>query len=163
MGRYYQKYFEDYEEERVPNKRGNGTHLQYTYKGFYYRQELNPVMQALLRVCYVVLFVLELYFFAKAGTKELHCNLNPVMALLQAFSMLGYVWLGWILFFYVSAPRDMTIYKYKSTAFYGCGDNNSLQWFFFRSCDRPAGIYSGGSSWNFMAIYGKKYAIQKNI
>ena len=30
--------------------------------------------------------------------------------------MLGYVWLGWILFFYVSAPRDMTIYKYKSTA-----------------------------------------------
>ncbi len=116
MGRYYQKYFEDYEEERVPNKRGNGTHLQYTYKGFYYRQELNPVMQALLRVCYVVLFVLELYFFAKAGTKELHCNLNPVMALLQAFSMLGYVWLGWILFFYVSAPRDMTIYKYKSTA-----------------------------------------------
>ena len=53
MGRYYQKYSEDYEEERVPNKRGNGTHLQYTYKGFYYRQELNPVMQALLRVCYV--------------------------------------------------------------------------------------------------------------
>ena len=73
-------------------------------------------MQALLRVCYVVLFGLELYFFAKAGTKEIHCNLNPAMALLQAFSMLGYVWLGWILFFYVSAPRDMTIYKYKSTA-----------------------------------------------
>ena len=56
MGRYYQKYFEDYEEDRVSNKRGNGTHLQYTYKGFYYRQELTPVMQALLRVCYVVLF-----------------------------------------------------------------------------------------------------------
>ena len=33
MGRYYQKYFEDYEENRVPNKYGNGTHLQYTYKG----------------------------------------------------------------------------------------------------------------------------------
>ena len=116
MGRYYQKYFEDYEEDRVSNKRGNGTHLQYTYKGFYYRQELTPVMQALLRVCYVVLFGLELYFFAKAGTKGLYCNLNPAIALLQAFSMLGYVWLGWILFFYVSAPRDMTIYKYKSTA-----------------------------------------------
>ena len=44
MGRYYQKYFEDYEENRVPNKWGNGTHLQYTYKGFYYRQELNKRM-----------------------------------------------------------------------------------------------------------------------
>ena len=66
MGRYYQKYFEDYEEDRVLNKRGNGTHLQYTYKGFYYRQELTPVMQALLRVCYVVLFGLELYLFCKS-------------------------------------------------------------------------------------------------
>ena len=43
MGRYYQKYFEDYEEDRVLNKRGNGTHLQYTYKGFYYRQELTSL------------------------------------------------------------------------------------------------------------------------
>ena len=51
MGRYYQKYFEDYEENRVPNKWGNGTHLQYTYKGFYYRQELNKRMQIALRIC----------------------------------------------------------------------------------------------------------------
>ena len=116
MGRYYQKYFEDYEEDRVPNKRGNGTHLQYTYKGFYYRQELNKGMQIALRICYGMLFLLELYFFAKAGTRNISCNANPVMALLQSLSMLCYVWLGWILVFYVSAPRDMTIYKYKSTA-----------------------------------------------
>ena len=73
-------------------------------------------MQALLRVCYVVLFGLELYFFAKAGTKGLRCNLNPVMALLQAFSMLGYVWIGWIPFLLCICTEDMTIYKYKSTA-----------------------------------------------
>ena len=116
MGRYYQKYFEDYEENRVPNKWGNGTHLQYTYKGFYYRQELNKRMQIALRICYGMLFLLELHFFAKAGTGIISCNANPVMALLQSLSMLCYVWLGWILFFYVSAPRDMTIYKYRSTA-----------------------------------------------
>lgn len=116
MGRYYQKYFEDYEENRVPNKWGNGTHLQYTYKGFYYRQELNKRMQIALRICYGMLFLLEVYFFAKAGTRIISCNANPVMALLQSLSMLCYVWLGWILAFYVSAPRDMTIYKYRSTA-----------------------------------------------
>ena len=33
MGRYYQKYFDDYEEVLVVNKRGNGTQLQCTYKG----------------------------------------------------------------------------------------------------------------------------------
>ena len=63
-----------------------------------------------------MLFLLELPFFAKAGTGIISCNANPVMALLQSLSMLCYVWLGWILFFYVSAPRDMTIYKYRSTA-----------------------------------------------
>ena len=139
MGRYYQKYFEDYEEDRVSNKRGNGTHLQYTYKGFYYRQELTPVMQALLRVCYVVLFGLELYFFAKAGTKGLYCNLNPAIALLQAFSM---AWLDPFLLCICTKRYDhLQVQKYRSSASKGteafswliphhascgCGNNSGL-------------------------------------
>jgi len=52
MGRYYQKYFEDYEENRVPNKWGNGTHLQYTYKGFYYRQECRLRFASVMECCF---------------------------------------------------------------------------------------------------------------
>lgn len=114
--RYYEKYFEDFKENIVPNKNGKGTHREYVYEGYYYRQDLTRTRQILLRVCYVLLFGLELYFFIRGGFSAASRNQNPAVVVCQGLNMLCFIWLAWILIFYVAAPRDMTVYQYKSTA-----------------------------------------------
>lgn len=116
MNRYYQKYFEDHVERHVPNKSGSGEHLEFTYTGYYYRQELSKTMQVLLRLCYAALFAAQVYFFAGAGMAVSPCNTSLSAVLFQSLTMLCLLWTAWILCFYVTAPRDMTVYKYKSTA-----------------------------------------------
>lgn len=114
--RYYEKYFEDYRENIVPDKSGKGTHREYIYEGYYYRQNLTRGRQVLLRICYVLLFGLELYFFIKGGFSAASRNQNPAVVVCQGLNMLCFIWLAWVVIFYAAAPRDMTVYQYKSTA-----------------------------------------------
>ena len=122
----------------VPNKRGNGTHLQYTYKGFYYRQELTPsyadcASPGVLCGC---CFGLELYIFSqRRGPRDHFLQLQIrrwlCFRLLACWGMSG---LGGSCFFYVSAPRDMTIYKYRSTALQLSKGTEAVSWFIYSEC-----------------------------
>lgn len=116
MKGYYHKYFEGYKEDRVQNKNGRGTHIEYRYVGYYFRQGLRDSLRILLRILYVLLGMASLGSLLFASTYQAHCNQTPYMAVLQAVTMLAFVWFFWVLVFYVCAPREMTVYKYKSTA-----------------------------------------------
>lgn len=114
--RFYERFFEDYTERAVAAGDGKRLRREYTYEGYYYRQELTQARRIALRLGYVLLFALELYFFWRGGCKPSVCNAHPVTAVCQGLHLLCDIWLAWILLFYVTAPRDMTVYQYKSTA-----------------------------------------------
>lgn len=116
MKNYYHKYFEDYAEERVPNRDGKGTHIEHTYAGYYYRLGLNGSVKIALRSLYLLLGLAAAGCLLFGSTRTAHYNTMPYAAILQALTLLAVVWFIWVLLYYVLSPKDMTVYKYKSTA-----------------------------------------------
>lgn len=111
MKGYYHKYFEDFEEERVPNQNGKGTHIEHKYVGYYFHLGMNEA----LRILYALMGA-AVGCLAYAATRTAHCNTAGYSVVFQAVTLLLCLWFLWVLVYYVSAPKDMTIYKYKSTA-----------------------------------------------
>lgn len=116
MKGYYHKYFEGYKEDRVLNRNGRGTHIEYTYASYYFRQDMKDSMRVLLRILYVVMAAGTACAFLYASSRTVHCNQVIYMALCQAVTTLALLWFFWVLIYYIFAPREMTVYKYKSTA-----------------------------------------------
>lgn len=116
MKGYYHKYFEGYEENKVLNRNGKGTHIEYTYVGYYFRQGIRSFSRLLLRILYILMGLAAAGCLLFSSTRRAHCNQMPYMVVLQALTLLAFVWFAWVLIYYVCAPQEMTIYKYKSTA-----------------------------------------------
>ena len=116
MKNYYHKYFEDYEEERVPNRDGKGTHIEHKYVGYYYRLGVKRITRIALRLLYLVLGCLAAACLLFGAARMAHCNTLPVMVILQAVTLLLLIWFVWVLLYYIFVPENMTSYKYKSTA-----------------------------------------------
>lgn len=116
MKSYYHKYFEGYEEDKVLNRNGRGTHIEYTYVGYYFRQGIKNFSRILLRMLYVLMSVAAVGSLIFSSTRLVHCNQTPYMVALQALTLLTFIWFFWVMLSYVFAPKEMTVYKYKSTA-----------------------------------------------
>lgn len=116
MTGYYQKYFEGYEEQRVQNKKGKGTHIEYTYVELYYRLNLPVTAIIALRITYIVLFVCTAMLFLHSAVYSEQLNTLPYVVVCQGLNIIAGIWVVWVLIFYVTAPRNMTAYKYKSTS-----------------------------------------------
>ena len=116
MKNYYHKYFEDYEEERVPNRDGKGTHIEHKYVGYYYRLGVKDAVKIALRAVYLLMGIIATGCLMVASTRVAHCNTIPCSVILQAITMLAVIWFIWVLVYYKFAPKNMTVYKYKSTA-----------------------------------------------
>ena len=116
MKGYYHKYFEGYKEDRVLNANGRGTHIEYTYASYYFRQDVKDYVRAAIRILYVLMAAAATGGFLCASSRTVHCNQVFYMALCQALTTLAFVWFFWVLIYYILAPREMTVYKYKSTA-----------------------------------------------
>ncbi|MDO5422877.1 MAG: hypothetical protein Q4F41_04020 [Eubacteriales bacterium] len=116
MKRYYHKYFEGYEEEKVPAKNGKGTRIAHTYVSYYFRQGVNEWVRIALRILYLAMSLAAFGCLLYAATSYAHCNQTPWMVVAQALTLLAFLWFAWVLAYYVCAPKEMTIYKYKSTA-----------------------------------------------
>lgn len=116
MKGYYHKYFEGYEENKVLNRSGRGTHIEYTYSGYYFRQGIKTFPRILLRLLYGLMGLAAVGCLLLSSTRGAHCNQVPYMAVFQAVTMLLLIWFVWVLIFYICAPGEMTVYKYKSTA-----------------------------------------------
>lgn len=116
MKGYYHKYFEDFEEERVPNQNGKGTHIEHKYVGYYFHLGMKDAVRIVLRILYALMGAAAVGCLGFASTRMAHCNTVGYSVVFQAITLLLCLWFLWVLVYYVSAPKDMTIYKYKSTA-----------------------------------------------
>jgi archaellum biogenesis protein FlaJ (TadC family) len=116
MKNYYHKYFEDYEEERVPNRDGKGTHIEHKYVGYYYRLGVSDAVKIVLRILYLLTGLIAAGCLVFASTRVAHCNTMSYSVILQAITLLTVIWFVWVLIYYILSPKDMTVYKYKSTA-----------------------------------------------
>jgi archaellum biogenesis protein FlaJ (TadC family) len=116
MKNYYHKYFEDYEEERVLNRNGKGTHIEHRYVGYYYRLGVSDIVKTVLRILYLLMGLVAAGCLVFASTRAAHCNTMPYSVILQAITLLTVIWFAWVLIYYILSPKDMTVYKYKSTA-----------------------------------------------
>jgi archaellum biogenesis protein FlaJ (TadC family) len=116
MKNYYHKYFEDFEEERVPNRDGKGTHIEHKYVGYYYRLGVKNAVKFALRTLYLLLGAVVIGCLLFASTRMAHYNTMPYSVVLQAITLLAILWFLWVLIYYILSPNDMTVYKYKSTA-----------------------------------------------
>lgn len=116
MRKFYHKYFEGYEEHRLPKPNGKGMHIEYTYVGVFYRQEHTKRIWIGLKILYLLMLTAVLALFIHAATRPLACNTAPYVVICQSICLLGMIWLTWVVINYIAAPRNMKIYTYKSTS-----------------------------------------------
>ena len=110
----YHAYFEGYTEYQEKDARGK-THLRRVYTGTWYRQALSPKQSLLVRVAYVLLFLLQLGCLALAGIMQGNAGTTfyivlPEIVTVCLLSRLGYV----LLVNYLFLPRKMTVHDYKA-------------------------------------------------
>lgn len=110
---FYNRYFKDYMEVPVENSNGKFRRI---YVGDYYRQELNGLRYVMLRVVYLLCFVLSTGLFLLAALRDWLSNFLLIIAVPTAASVVSLLLLLVALLFYVFARRKMTIGEYNETS-----------------------------------------------
>lgn len=110
----YEKYFEGYAEYRELNKNGKGTHIRRVYTGDIYRQELARTQRIAVRIAYLVMYIFAVVMHVVVATRPLLMNYAWYVALPQALVLPASLWVCIVLFSYLPAPQDMTVFVYKS-------------------------------------------------
>jgi len=116
MKRFFDKYFEGYEEENVPQISGKKRKTTYRYVGIYYRMDVKKSVQILLRILFVFLFGAAVSLFLFTSSMNLGFNNYPVTIVFQGLTVLSFIWYAYVLLSYIFAERDLKIYSYKSTS-----------------------------------------------
>lgn len=116
MRSFYHKYFEGYEEEKIPKENGQGRRIEHKYVGIYYCQGVTRPMQFLIRFFYVAIFFGAFTLFFNASSKSLGCNTAAYVIVCQGLTILSFIWFVWVLIHYVLTEREMKIYTYKNTS-----------------------------------------------
>lgn len=112
----YHDFFEGYAEARVPNQDGKGSHIERVYMGDYYRQNVSDGRRIALRLLYVGLYLLSAALFVYGMEQRVRSNLALFVAAPGLLSVLVYVLMLPILISYVTQPRDMTVWGYRSSS-----------------------------------------------
>ena len=112
----YERTFEDFVEDKVPNKNNKGKHIERKYVGFYYCQELNKRKRNLTKGTYVILYLLSGFLIFFAASRRIPFNQSWYGGVLAGIDLLLMLSILIPLIFYIIAPERMTIYEYKSTS-----------------------------------------------
>lgn len=112
----YHDFFEGYAEARVPNRNGKGSHIERVYVGEYYRQNVSDGKRAALRLIYVGFYLLSAALFAYGMQQRVPSNSSLCVAAPGLLSSLAYVLMLPVLLSYVTQPRNMTVWGYRSSS-----------------------------------------------
>ncbi len=116
MSRFYDRYFEGYEEHTVMKDNSGKLRKEYTYAGIFYRHAMPRKQWIEVKILYVLLTVCSLMLYLHASTGQIICNHEFYVTFFQALSLLANIWYLWVLVSYAAAPRAMKIYNFKSTS-----------------------------------------------
>ena len=111
--RAYQKFFEDYEEIRVPKESGRGTRIKRIYTGDYYRKDSSDKNWYAMKVVYLLAAVVTVALFVMAAFPGGGANKVWYVTVPQAASVACYFIFFRVLCSYIAAPRNMTISEWK--------------------------------------------------
>lgn len=108
----YRRYFEGYSEykETDTNKKGK---INRVYTGIYHRHLLTDKQHSCLKVSYCLLWFGAVLFFLFAATRYVSSNSVFYVTVPEALSVPGFGWMGWSLFNYITAGRNMTLGEYR--------------------------------------------------
>jgi hypothetical protein len=112
----YHRFFEGYSEIKIPKPDGKGYRIQRIYTGDYHRQDLTKIQQLLLRVLYVVLFLVSAALFVSSATLPLTSNSTWYVVLAQVVSIPFLFWILITFFSYLPTRLDLTIAEYRSSS-----------------------------------------------
>lgn len=119
--RFFQRYFEDFTEERVPDAQGK-LRRSLIYRGFYFVPRLTGGRYALRAVALVLLYALGAAAFVYAASREAVCNKAWYVALSTGLSLIGLVMLALPLFSCAFGGKRQTVYQFRS------GSRRCVRW-----------------------------------
>lgn len=109
----FHRYFEGYTEYRELGQNGK-EHTRRVYTASWYSQELSRRQSVLLRVCYVLLFLLMCASVVVAGTRQGASGTAFYIVLAELATLIALFWLGYTLFVnYLFVPKKMTVHDYR--------------------------------------------------
>lgn len=113
--RGYHRYFEGYSEaERIlPNGHKK---IERVYVGVYHIQELDGKQKALLRIGYVLLFILAAAFFVMGAVKPIGSNKTWYVTIVEAFCVGTLFWTFCALVSYLTSPVKLTIHDFRTSS-----------------------------------------------
>ena len=110
------RYFEGYTAVNVPKANGEGTQVKNIYAGNYYSQDLSTKKRIAIRLLYFSMLFCVFFSFLFASTKTIKYNQMLYRDVLQGFSILGTMFLLFVLCNYCIHNTRMTVYEYKMTS-----------------------------------------------
>ncbi len=110
------RYFEGYTAVTVPKASGKGTLVKNIYVGNYYSQDLVTEKRIAIRLLYFSLLFCIFFSFLFVSTKTIKYNQMIYCDVLQGVSLLGTMFLLFVLCNYCIHNTRMTVYEYRMTS-----------------------------------------------
>lgn len=111
----YHRYFEGFAERKYYDEKEN-MHIDRVYVGNYYRRNISDKYHRVLRIQYIVMYVLSLAAFLFAGTRGTQLNTVTYVYIPVTLSVIAMLCLSIPLFYNLTAPREMMIRTYRDSS-----------------------------------------------
>lgn len=113
--RKYHSYFEGYTEVQkvLPNGK---TKIEHVYTDTYRIQDLSDRQRIGLRAAYILLFAAAVALFVAGALESVGSNTTVYVTAAEVVSLVGLFWILCTLVNYLTAPRKLTIYEYRTTS-----------------------------------------------
>ncbi len=113
----FKRYSEGYTFYQIPRENGKAGHKTISvYTGDYYFLPDTAPSRRLLRGLYSLLFLISAGLFLFCGTRSVPFNIARYTALLQLPAIFLFLYTLTVLFYYIIAPKRMTLYDYRATS-----------------------------------------------
>ncbi|MDD7174151.1 MAG: hypothetical protein PUH70_03635 [Clostridiales bacterium] len=114
MGKsFFQRYFEDYTEEKIPGSDGK-MHITRTYRGFWYAPQLTQGQRILRAVAYLLLYAGGLALFILGAMRPCACNVAWYVAIATGLSLFSVLIELIPLCGCALGKAEQTVYQYRS-------------------------------------------------
>jgi hypothetical protein len=112
----YHKYFEGTSETLVTGSGGKSKKILRVYTGMYYSQDISSKRWKLNRLLFAGLYLCAAVLFTFFASVKNAGNRTWFITLPEALSFFGFFRMLYVLFSYMTVPRDMTAGCYRSTS-----------------------------------------------
>ena len=115
MKLFVNRYFEQYEKEKVPRKNGKGTRIQFKYVGDFYRLAISDRRWKALKVIYPAIAAVFLGLYIYLALRPVSSNYSEYVGLFVILMVFPVYFLIYGIVCFIAAKRDMTIREYRES------------------------------------------------